>query len=86
VDKEPKWNTLKSARLKKIRGLSFEDILKTRFIRIDDHHNRDDQKLMFFEYRGQVWVVPFIENEKEIFLKTLYPSRKHTKLYQRGEL
>ncbi len=86
MEKEPKWNALKSTRLKKIRGLSFEDILKTRFIIIIDHHNRDDQKLMLFEHRGQVWVVPFIENEKEIFLKTLYPSRKYTKLYQRGDL
>jgi len=86
MEKEPKWNALKSERLKKTRGISFEEILKTRFIRYDDHHNRDDQKLMLFEYRGQVWVVPFIENEKEVFLKTLYPSRKHTKLYQRGEL
>jgi hypothetical protein len=86
VDKEPKWNALKSERLKKVRGVSFEDILKTKFIKLGDHHNRDDQRLMFFEYRKQVWVVPFVENEKERFLKTLYPSRKHTKLYEKGEL
>lgn len=86
MEKEPAWNALKNVRLKKIRGLSFEDILKSRFIKIADHHNRDHQKLMLFEYRGQVWVVPFIDNEKGVFLKTLYPSRKYTKLYQRGEL
>ena len=86
MEKEPKWNALKSLRLKKVRGLSFEDILKTRLVKIGDHHNRVEQKLMIFEYRGIIWVVPYVENEKERFLKTLYPSRKHTKLYEKGEL
>jgi len=86
VEKEPRWDALKSLRLKKIRGLSFEEILKARFIGVEDHHNRGHQKLMLFEFRGQIWVVPFIENEKEVFLKTMYPSRKHTKLYQKGQL
>jgi len=86
VEKEPKWNALKSTRLKKIRGLSFEEVLKTRYIKTENHPNRGNQKLMFFEYKGKIWVVPFVDNEKERFLKTLYPSRKYTKLYERGEL
>jgi len=86
MEKEPKWNALKSVRLKRIRGLSFEDIFKARYIGTEKHPNREHQKLMLFEYKGQVWAVPFVEDEKELFLKTLYPSRKYTKLYQRGEL
>ncbi len=35
---------------------------------------------MFFEYRGYVWVVPCIEEIDYYFLKTLFPSRKYTKL------
>jgi len=30
-------------------------------------------------------VVPFIENENEIFLKTIIPSRKQTKKYIKNE-
>jgi hypothetical protein len=41
---------------------------------------------MLFEYKGKMWVVPFVDSEKERFLKTLYPSRKYTKLYEKGEL
>lgn len=40
---------------------------------------------MLFEYKGQIWVVPYAAEGEDIFLKTLYPSRKYTKLYQRGE-
>jgi len=86
MGKEFKWNELKSERLKKVRGVSFEEIIKTRIVGVEDHPSRDHQKVFFFEYKNKIWVVPFVENEKEVFLKTLYPSRKHTKLYQRGEL
>jgi len=86
VDKEPKWNALKSERLKKVRGASFEDIFKGRYIKTEKHPSREHQRLMLFEYKGKIWAVPFVENEKELFFKTLYPSRKHTKLYQRGAL
>lgn len=86
MEREPKWNALKSVRLKKIRGLSFEDILGARYIKTENHPNRDNQKLMLFEHKGKIWVVPFVDAEKERFLKTLYPSRKYTKLYERGAL
>lgn len=41
---------------------------------------------MLFEYRGYVWVVPYVETGGELFLKTLFPSRKYTKLYKQGGL
>jgi len=31
------------------------------------------------------YLVPYVENEKEIFLKTIIPSRKATELYFGGE-
>lgn len=37
-------------------------------------------------FEGYVYLVPFIENEKEIFLKTLIPSRKYTALYLNNSL
>jgi len=38
---------------------------------------------MLFEYKGYIWVVPFVKANGEIFLKTLYPSRKYTKIYRK---
>ena len=80
------WNALKSERLKRIRGVSFEDILKFPVLKVGQHPNRADQKLLLIERKGYVWAVPFIESGDKIFLKTLYPSRKHTKLFRKGEL
>ena len=35
---------------------------------------------MLFEYKGYAWVVPFVEEDDYYFMKTLFPSRKFTKL------
>ena len=83
---EIRWNELKSKRLKRTRGVSFEEILKERFVRFRLHPRREDQIYMLFEREGYIWVVPFVADEKGIFLKTLFPDRKFTKLYRRGEL
>jgi hypothetical protein len=32
-----------------------------------------------------VYLVPFVERENEIFLKTIIPSRKATKQYLKGD-
>ena len=84
--KEIRWNLLKNERLQKTRGVSFEEILKAKLIDVRNHPKKENQKVMLFEYRGYVWVVPFVETEEEIFLKTLYPSRVYTKIYRKGEL
>ncbi len=81
-----RWNALKNERLKKVRGVSFEEITKERLVAIESHPNREDQELMLFERKEYIWAVPFVESGGEIFLKTLYPSRYWTKKYQRGEL
>ena len=84
--KEIGWNKLKSERLKKIRGVSFEEIVASEFIKFKKHPKKDAQSVMFYKYKGYIWVVPYVENESCRFLKTLYPSRKHTKLYRKGAL
>jgi len=86
VEKEFRWNELKSERLKKVRGVSFEEIVKAKVVGLKDHPNLNHQRIIFFEYKNKIWLAPFVENEKEMFLKTLYPSRKYTKMHQRGEL
>ncbi len=43
--------------------------------------NHPDQKVFVLEIDNYVYLVPYIETDEEIFLKTLYPSRKHTAIY-----
>ena len=83
---EIRWNELKSERLKRTRGISFEEILKERFVGFRLHPHRENQIYMLFARKGVIWVVPFVQSEKGVFLKTLFPDRKFTKLYRRGEL
>mgnify|MGYP001607337139 FL=1 len=84
--KEIRWDLLKSERLKRTRGVSFEEILQTRLIAIQKHPKKENQKVMLFEHKEYIWVVPFVESEDEVFLKTLYPSRLYTRIHRRGEL
>ena len=80
-----RWCVEKDRVLKYQRGVSFGEMMKQRMIAIVDHPQRAHQKKMLFEYQGYVWVVPFVAQGDEIFLKTIYPCRKYTKLY-RGEI
>lgn len=81
-----KWDSMKDQRLKLLRKVGFQEILNSRYLDTAAHCSRGNQQMMLFERLGYVWVVPFVEGEEEIFLKTLYPSRKYTKLYRRGLL
>ena len=81
--KEIRWNRVKSERLKLIRGVSFEEIVAAGLIISIQHPKKETQNIMLFRYKGYVWVVPYIEENDYIFLKTLYPSRKYTKLYKK---
>ncbi len=84
--KELKWDLTKNERLKKVRGVSFEEVVNSKLIAIKEHPTKEIQSLMLFEFRGYVWVVPFVEEKEYIFLKTLYPSRRYTKSYRKGEI
>ena len=81
-----RWNLLKSERLKRTRGVSFEDIVQSKLIAVKRHPKKAHQNILLFEHKGYIWVVPYIVSGHEVFLKTLYPSRKYTKRYKRGEL
>ncbi len=83
--KEIRWNLLKSERLKRSRGVSFEEIIKAKLLDIRKHPKKANQSIMLFEYKSYIWVVPFVEEEGRVFLKTLYPSRKYTQIYKKGE-
>ncbi len=76
------WNPVKSARLKRIRGVSFEEIIQSKFLGFENHPSRDNQGILVYEYKGYVWAVPFVFDAEGIFLKTMYPSRKFKKIYK----
>jgi uncharacterized DUF497 family protein len=83
---EFRWNELKSARLKRTRGVSFEEAAEWRVIDIVEHPTRPEQRIVLFERNRYIWVSPCIQDGDVIFLKTLYPSRKYTRLYRQGAL
>ena len=75
------WNELKNKRLKLVRGISFDEIIRQKVVAVEDHPKIENQKILLYEYKMYIWAVPYVEHEKGIFLKTIYPSRKHTKKY-----
>ena len=81
-----RWNAFKNIRLKLTRGVSFNEIIHAKFLALTNHPNRDDQRILIYEYKAYLWVVPFICEGKGIFLKTIYASRKIKKLYEKGKL
>ena len=49
-----------------------------------EHPNSDkypNQRVFVINVDGYAYLVPYVENTKEIFLKTVIPSRKATKVY-----
>ena len=82
------WNTEKSRSLKESRGISFEDLvfhIENGDV-LDDylHPNQEryaGQRIMVIGIDNYAYLVPYIENEEELFLKTIIPSRKATERY-----
>ncbi len=81
-----RWSILKSERLKKARAVSFDELIGAKLIAVKKHPKRSNQRILLFYYKRYIWIVPYIEDRDSIFLKTLYPSRKFTKLYKEGKL
>lgn len=86
------WNNEKNQLLKAERNVSFEEIVfhieKKHILDIVEHPNQQKykgQKIFIIQIRNYAYLVPFVENEQEIFLKTIIPSRKATKKYLRGQ-
>lgn len=83
-----KWDEDKNRLLKQKRNISFEDIVLSvssgGLLDVLNHPNPEKypkQMLMIVEVKNYAFVVPFIENDDHYFLKTIYPSRKTTKIY-----
>lgn len=80
------WDEAKNKKLKESRGVSFEDvaqiILGKKYLAILENPVRPKQRIFVVSYKGYTYVVPFvIDAERNIILKTVFPSRKFHKLY-----
>lgn len=79
------WSSEKNEILKSERGISFEEIAylieSGRILAIEENSARPHQKVYILEIDGYAVIVPFVETENEIYLKTAFPSRKYTKPY-----
>ena len=78
----------KNAKLIKLRGVSFEDVIfvieRHGALDVVQHPNQNKyphQKMYVVAIRNYVYLVPFVQEGKMIFLKTIFPSRKATKQY-----
>jgi hypothetical protein len=79
------WNALKSANLKRIRDISFEEIIKEELVGVLRHPTKLNQWILVFKHKNYCWAVPSVLDGEKIFLKTIYPSRKMTKRYLKKE-
>jgi hypothetical protein len=86
------WNTEKILKLKESRDICFEDIVFyiERGDILDDylHPNQKrypEQRIMVIGANNYAYLIPYVEDAEEIFLKTIIPSRKATDIYFGGK-
>lgn len=86
------WSAEKNEVLIVDRGISFEEVVF--YIEngglLDEiaHPNDQDyshQRIFVVAIENYVYLVPYIESEDEIFLKTIIPSRKFTRIFLGGD-
>jgi hypothetical protein len=78
----------KNNKLKTERGVSFDEVIcaidNGKLLDVIPHHNKlkyPNQDILVVELYDYVYLVPCVERDDELFLKTIIPSRKHTKKY-----
>jgi uncharacterized DUF497 family protein len=86
------WNDEKNEWLRLERGITFEDVVfhltHDGLLDTIEHPNQKrypGQRIFIINVEGYACVVPFVEDSDVIFLKTIIPSRKMTKLYIGGD-
>ena len=86
--KKINWNKEKNKKLIEDRKISFEEIVNYIYngniIDRVDHPNQvkyPGQEIYIIKHKGYFYIVPFVENSDEYFLKTIIPSRKKKKEY-----
>jgi uncharacterized DUF497 family protein len=89
VSKIYNWSAAKNEMLVRERGISFErivfEISMGNEVAMVMHPNQDrypGQMISVVEVDDYVYLVPFVETESEIFLKTIIPSRNATRQFR----
>lgn len=82
------WNEEKNKLLKLEREISFEEVTiaikEGNLLDILEHPQQSKypgQKIFVVSINNYAYLVPFVEDEQKIFLKTIIPSRKATQQY-----
>ena len=72
------WNTGKNAELIKVRNISFERVIyhieRDGLLEVINHLNSTkypNQKMFIVNISNYAYLVPFVENDGQIFLKTI---------------
>jgi uncharacterized DUF497 family protein len=88
TDKPITWNADKNLQLMAQRGVCFEDVLVAVAgdgLLANLEHPQPEryghQRMWVVKMKAYVYLVPYVENEQHIFLKTIIPSRKATRQY-----
>jgi uncharacterized DUF497 family protein len=86
-----RWNNEKNLNLKAERGISFEQVAmhieRGDVLDVAQHTNQKrypNQQILVVEIDNFAYLVPFVEDDKGKFLKTIIPSRKATRDYLGG--
>lgn len=87
-----RWDPEKNERLEATRGISFEQIVlhieRGDVLGLYEHPNHErypDQRILVVNVGNYASLVPFVETEEGIFLKTIIPSRKATRDFLGGQ-
>ena len=82
------WSEEKNEQLRRERDIGFEEVLiaidEGRILDIVEHSDKKkypNQKIFIIDIDNYAYLVPFVEDNEKIFLKTIIPSRKATKKY-----
>ena len=85
------WDSIKNKWLKKERGITFDDVVfyinNGQLLDTVPHPNTKKyphQKMFIVNIENYAYLIPFVETNHIVFLKTIIPSRKATKYYLRG--
>jgi len=84
------WDNAKNELLKTSRGICFEQVVllmeRGEVLDTIEHPNQEKypgQKIAVVMIDTYAYLVPYVEDNEEIFLKTIIPSRKATNKYMR---
>jgi len=85
------WNDEKNELLKKLRGVSFEQVvlaivsgdLSDR-VKHPNPEKYPNQRVFLVKIEDYIYSVPYIEDDEKMLLKTIIPNSKATKKYLGG--